>query len=98
MLTRRFEKDWFVNTTVYAVFTGNKGTEPEKINKNHSENNQFIINNSSSSEQALSAFRVKRNRKPSIYQFTGVFNGHSSHRTCMRHKTTLKSHLEPSRF
>lgn len=54
MLTRQSEKDQFVNTKVCAVFTGNKGTEPEKINKNHSENNQFIVNNSNSSEQAQS--------------------------------------------
>lgn len=68
--------------------------ESEKINKIHSENNQFIINNNnSSSEQTKiqSAFTDLRETRTNIflYQFTGVFNGRDSHRTCTRHKTTL---------
>lgn len=91
-LTRLFYKDQFVIQQFMLYLQEiRQHLESEKINKIHSENNQFIINNNnSSSEQKKiqSAFTELRETRTNIflYQFTGVFNGCDSHRTCTRHK------------
>lgn len=95
-LTRHFH----MNTTVQAVFTGNKqGADSKKINRNSQGKQSIIINNNKSGSEQMKfqgafpelkeTLKIKTDREQVLFFI---------HTTCTRYSTTLQSHLEPRMF